>query len=331
MTGSDIRLLARDRAPTTIGYLLIPNFSLLSYASAAEPLRAANTLSGRPLYRWHHLSPDGNVVAASNGVTIAPDLRLEDAAALKILFVVAGGNPAAFRDRATLSRLRRLSQTSLIIGGISGGAYILARAGLLTGYRCTLHWEHAESFREEFPDLDLRRSLFEIDRDRLTCSGGTASLDLLHELITRAHGAVLARRVSDWFLQTEIRVSAGPDRMTPGERFGVGNPAVQKVLAAIEAEADAPLSPQQLAAIAGVSVRQLERLFRSHLGVAPRIHGRRVRLDRARLLLRQTGLSVLEVSLACGFASPSHFSRSYRVAFGYPPVRERARTNGNMV
>lgn len=323
MTASDIRMLARDSTPRRIGYLLIPGFSLLSYASGVEPLRAANTLSSRFLYEWHHLSPDGGVVSASNGVTITPDLRLEEAAALDILFVVAGGNPAGFREHATLTRLRRLGQSKMAIGGISGGAYILARASLLYGYRCTLHWEHAESFREDFPDLDLRRSLYEIDRDRLTCSGGTAPLDLLHELIARDHGAALARRVSDWFLQTEVRDSTGPDRMAPGPRLGVGNPALQKVLAAIEAEADAPLPPRQLAAMAGVSVRQLERLFRSHLGVAPRAHGRRVRLDRARLLLRQTGLSVLEVALACGFASASHFSRSYRAAFGHPPVRER--------
>ncbi len=323
MTASDIPLLVHDSPATTIGYLLIPNFSLLSYASASEPLRAANTLSGQPLYRWRHLSPDGAAVAASNGVTITPDLRLEDAATLNLLFVVAGGNPAAFRDRATLTRLRRLSQSKLAIGGISGGAYILARAGLLRGYRCTLHWEHAESFREDFPDLDLRRSRYEIDRDRVTCSGGTAPLDLLHELIARQHGAALARRVSDWFLQTEIRASTGPDRMAPGPRLGVGNPALQKVLAAIEAQTDAPLSPRELAALAGLSVRQLERLFRTHLGVAPRTHDRHVRLDRARLLLRQTSLSVLEVAVACGFTSASHFSRIYRAAFGHPPMRER--------
>lgn len=323
MTANDTSLPVRDSVSTMIGYLLIPDFSLLSYASAVEPLRAANTLSGRPLYRWRHLSP-GGVVAASNGLTITPDLRLEDAAMLDILFVVAGGNPATFRDQATLNRLRRLSHGKLAIGGISGGAYILARAGLLHGYRCTLHWEHAESFREEFPGLDLRHSLYEIDRDRLTCSGGTAPLDLLHELIARDHGATLARRVSDWFLQTRIRAGAEPDRMTPGQRLGVGNPALRKVLAAIEAETDAPLSLRQLAAMAGLSVRQLERLFHSHLGVAPRTYCRRVRLDRARLLLRQTSLSVLDVAVACGFSSASHFSRTYRAAFGHSPVRERA-------
>lgn len=323
MTVSDIGLPAGDTRPTEVGYLLIPDFSLLAYASSIEPLRAANTLSGRTLYRWRHLSPDGRPAAASNGVTIAPDLPLENAAGLDMLLVVAGGNPALFRDRATLNRLRRLAQGKLAIGGISGGAYILARAGLLRRFRCTLHWEHAESFGEDFPDLDLRHSLFEIDRNRLTCSGGTAALDMLHELIARQHGAALARRVSDWFLQTEIRAGTGPDRMAPGQRLGVANLALRQVLAAIELESDAPLRPRQLAAIAGLSVRQMERLFRAHLGVTPRAHDRRVRLDRARLLLRQSGLSVLEVAVACGFASASHFSRVYRGAFGHSPSRER--------
>jgi transcriptional regulator GlxA family with amidase domain len=323
MTKSDINVSLRDTDPLAIGYLLIPQFSLLAYATAVEPLRAANTLSGRILYRWHHLSPDGRAAAASNGVTIMPDRSLEEATGLDVLFVVAGGNPAAYRDRVTLSRLRRLGQSKLTIGGISGGTYILARAGLLRGYRCTLHWEHAESFREDFPDIDLRRSLYEIDRDRLTCSGGTAPLDLLHELIARHHGAALARRVSDWFLQTEIRAGPGPDRMAAGQRFGVRHATLQKVLTAIEAETDTPLSPRQLAAMAGMSLRQLERLFRSHLGITPRTHDRRVRLDRARLLLRQTNLSVLEVAVACGFASASHFSRAYHAMFGHPPVKER--------
>lgn len=307
----------------TIGYLLIPGYSLLAYASAIEPLRAANTLSGKTLYHWRHLSPDGRPVAASNGVTIAPDLRLEDAAGLDMLLVVAGGNPATFRDRTTLNRLRRLSHGRLKIGGVSGGAYILARAGLLRGYRCTLHWEHAESFSEDFPDLDLRRSLFEIDRDRLTCSGGTAPLDMLHGLIAQTHGAALAMQVSEWFLQTEIRAGTGPQRMAPAQRLGVNNRALQKVLAAMETETDTPPTRERLAAIAGLSIRQLERLFRAHLGITPGAHDRRVRLDRARLLLRQTGLSVLEVAVACGFASASHFSRAYRAAFGHSPIRER--------
>ncbi len=309
------------------GFLLIPGFALLAYASAVEPLRAANILSGRTLFRWRHLSPDGLPVAASNGLTIHPDMRLEDAAELDTLIICAGGNPAGFRDRATLTRLRLLSHGKLRLGGVSGGPYILARAGLLRGYRFTLHWEHAESFSEDFPQLDLRRSLFEIDRDRLTCSGGTAPLDMMHALLARDHGAALAMRVSEWFLQTQIREGANPQRMAPGQRLGISNRAMLKVLEFMEGEIETPSSRDRLAELGGVSVRQLERLFRQHLGCTPGTHYRSLRLERARMLLRQTSLSVLEIAMACGFASASHFSRAYRVAFGHPPVSERVPDN----
>ncbi|MDE2575984.1 MAG: GlxA family transcriptional regulator [Rhodospirillales bacterium] len=328
MTHSDIPMSESDLAPKLFGFLLIPGFALLAYASAVEPLRAANILSGRRLYDWCHLSPDGGPVAASNGLVITPDMRLEDAGGLDTLIICAGGNPAAFRDRPTLGRLRRLARQRLRLGGVSGGPYILARAGLLHGYRFTLHWEHAESFGEDFPELDLRRSLFEIDRDRLTCSGGTAPLDMMHALIARDHGAMLARRVSEWFLQTQIREGANPQRMAPGQRLGVSNRVLAKVLEHMEGQGGAPASRDTLAALGGVSVRQLERLFRRHLGSTLGAHDRRSRLERARMLLRQTGLSVLEVALASGFASGSHFSRAYRKAYGHPPNAERGMAPG---
>lgn len=319
---------ASDEAPELVGFLLIPGFALLSYASAVEPLRAANVLSGRTLYCWRHLSPDGQPVSASNGLTITPDLLLDDAAELSTLLVCAGGNPASFRDRVTFRHLRRLSRGPLRLGGLSGGPYLLARAGLLHSYRFTLHWEHAESFREEFPDLDLRRSLFEIDRDRLTCSGGTGSLDMMHALLARDHGAALAMRVSDWFLQIQIREGTGPQRMAPGQRLGINNRAMLKVLEFMEGQIEAPSSRDRLAALAGVSVRQLERLFRLHLGCTPGEHYRRLRVERARLLLRQTGMPVLEIAVACGFASASHFSRTFRAEFGHSPVKERRQAGG---
>ena len=323
MTNSDLSMPAGDTTPVIIGFLLLPGFALLPYASAVEPLRAANVLSGRTLYRWRHLSPDGAPVAASNGITITPDLRLEEAAGLNTLLVCAGGNPASFRDRTTLNHLRRLSHGRLRLGGVSGGPYILARAGLLRGYRFTLHWEHAESFSEDFPSLDLRRSLFEIDRDRLTCSGGTAPLDMMHALIARDHGANLAMRVSEWFLQTQIREGAGPQRMAPGQRLGIKNRALLKVIGFMEDQVETPASRDHLATLAGVSVRQLERLFAEHLGCSPGEYYRRLRLERARMLLRQTGMSVLEVAVACGFASASHFSRVFRNTFGHPPIDAR--------
>jgi len=315
-----------DMGPATIGFLLIPGFALLPYACAVEPLRATNVLSGRALYAWRHFSPDGAAAAASNGVVIAAEPLPADATPrLDMLFVCAGGNPAAFENVTIFARLRRLARLGVTLGGISGGAYILARAGLLGNRRFTLHWEHAAAFAEEFPALDLRRSLFEIDRDRLTCSGGTAALDMMHALIARAHGPAIAAAVSDWFLQTEIRAGATPQRLSLRERLGVHSGPLLRALAAMEAQVEHPHGRTELAAAAGVTPRQLERLFQQELGRTPGAHYLLLRLERARQLARQTELPLAEIAAACGFASLSHFSRSYRARFGVPPAAERFR------
>lgn len=326
MPKSDISAPGSDLRAETIGFLLIPGFALLPYASAVEPLRAANVLSGRSLYTWRHFAPVGQQATASNGVVIAADeLPGEGAPHLDTLFVCAGGNPATFQDAATFARLRRLARQGVTLGGISGGAYILARAGLLEARRFTLHWEHAAAFAEEFPNLDLRRSLFEIDRDRLTCSGGTAALDMMHALLARAHGPAIAAAVSDWFLQTEIRAGTAPQRLALRDRLGVRSGALLRALAAMEARIEEPCSGAELATAAGVTTRQLERLFRAELGCTPRAHYLLLRLERARQLARQTELPLSEIAAACGFASLSHFSRSFRARFGVAPGAERVR------
>jgi transcriptional regulator GlxA family with amidase domain len=311
------------KAPTRVGFLLLPDFALMSYASAVEPLRAANRLAGRELYSWRHISVDGEAATASNGASIRADHRVGEKIALDALFVCAGGNPALFSDPAVYRWLRVLARNGAAIGGVSGGAYVLARAGLLDGYRATIHWEHLPAFSEEFPHLAIERSLFEIDRDRLTCAGGIAALDLMHALIERDHGHDLAAAVSEWYLHTEVRLGSGPQRMTLRERFGVSNPKLLKALSEIERRIEDPPSRKELAALAGTSVRQLERLFAQHLKTTIGAHGLRARLSRARALLRQTSKPVLEIAVMCGFASASHFSRAYRGAYGHPPKAER--------
>lgn len=326
MTSSDRRLSDSDiERPTHVGFLLIPDFALLAYASAIEPLRAANRLSGRELYRWSHVSIDGLPARASNGVAIEPDFRVGEDARLDYLVVCAGGNPATFQHGGVFAWLRQLARRGVTLGGVSGGPYILARANVLKGYRFTIHWEHAPAFIEEYPELDLRRSLYEIDRDRLTSSGGTAPLDMMHAVIAREHGADLAVAVSEWFLQTHVREGAGPQRMPLRERLGISHAPLLRVIGRMEQSLENPLSRDELARTAGVSLRQLERLFRQHLGRSLGEHYLGLRLARSRDLLRQTTMSVLEVALVCGFASASHFSRAYRARFGHAPRAERAR------
>lgn len=312
-----------ETTPTTVGFLLVPGFALMSYAAAVEPLRAANLLAGRELYRWWHAAPGGGPVTASNGVSIVADFAPGEAGDADIVFVCAGGNPATFDDRDTIAWLRRLARRGVTIGGISGGPYVLARAGLLDGRRATLHWEHAAAFHEAFPEVDVVPALFVLDGDRITCSGGVSALDMMVAMIARDHGRDLAAAVGEWFLLTHIREGMGPQRMDLRHRLGVTDEALLAVLRAMEANLEAPLPRDRLAAIAGISLRQLERLFRARLGRSIHAHYLALRLDRARQLLRETSLPVLEVALATGFGSASQFARAFARAHGGPPSRHR--------
>jgi transcriptional regulator GlxA family with amidase domain len=239
------------------------------------------------------------------------------------LFVCAGGNPAVFGDPALLSWLRAQAARGVRIGGVSGGPFVLARAGLLAGHRCTAHWEYIPAMAEHFPGLALTRNIYEIDRHRCTSSGGTAALDMMLALIAAEYGRPLASAVSEWFLHTRVRESGESQRMSLRERYDVGHPTLLAVLARMEATLEEPLAREALAGEGGVSVRQLERLFRAHLGSTIAAHYLALRLDRARALLRQTTLPVLQVAMASGFASAAHFSRAYRARFGQPPRAER--------
>lgn len=306
-----------------VGFLLVDQFALMAYASAIEPLRAANVLAGKDFYAWRHVSVTGATINASNGVGVVPDYKVGDAVEFDTLLVCAGANPAAFHDAATLAWLRGLAQRGVRIGGVSGGPYILARAGLLAGYRCTIHWEHALALAEEFPDLDLRHSLYEIDRDRLTCAGGIAALDMMVDLIERDHGGALGAAVSEWHLRTQTRPGGASQRMTLRERFGVSSERVLRALAYMETHLEEPATLDQLALVAGATPRQLQRLFLHHLGVAPMQQYLSLRLERAQTLLQQTTMPLTELAMACGFVNPNHFSRTYKDRFGHPPREER--------
>ena len=317
-------MAGEQNSTQTVGFLLVPGFALMSYAAAIEPLRAANLLSGKQLYRWWHAAPGGEPVLASNGVAIIPDCGTDKDRAADMVFVCAGGNPATFEDKSVFGWLRRLARKGVAIGGISGGPYVLAKAGLLGERRATLHWEHLPAFREAFPDIEVVPSLFELDGNRITCSGGISALDMMVALIERDHGRQLAASVGDWFLHTHIREGMGPQRMDLRYRFGVADETLIGVLRSMEMSLETPQPRATLAREAGISLRQLERLFQHHLGRGIHRHYRFLRLERARQLLRETTLPVLDVALATGFASSSQFARAYRRAFGEPPSATRS-------
>jgi len=310
--------------PRTVGFFLVPDFALLPFASATEPLRGANWMSGEQLYDWVLISRDGQSVSTSNGIRMMPHASIADAPRLRTVIVVAGGHQVhRYHDKAIFGWLRRLSRTGCRIGAIGLGSYILARAGLLDGYRCTVHWEYLASFVEEFPHLQVTNEVYEIDRDRFTCSGGTGALDLMLRLIAEEHGYALATSVAEDFIHERIRDDHDEQRMALRMRLGVGHPKLIEAVEIMERTPEQPLPRTELAERVGLTTRQLERLFRRYLGRTPTRYYLELRLKRARMLLTQTSMSVLDVGLACGFVSASHFAKAYRNHFQRTPREER--------
>ncbi|HEX2139568.1 MAG TPA: GlxA family transcriptional regulator [Woeseiaceae bacterium] len=315
---------APDQLPQKIAFLLLPDFSMMAFTSSVEPLRAANRLSGKTLYSWRTLSIDGNPVQASNGIVIVPDGSIHDELDAKTLFVCAGIRAERFGDKTVFGRLREFSRRGVALGGVCTGSLALARAGLLDGYRCTIHWENMEGFVEDFPKLQITATLFEIDRDRYTCSGGTAPLDMMIYSISRDFSDKLAIGVAEQMLHSFVRQPHDAQRMSIQYRTGISNPKLLAVIAYMEAYLESPVTLAELANSVKLSVRQLERLFRQHLGKTPTRYYLELRLQRAQLLLRQTSMPILQVAVASGFASASHFARCYREFFECAPRAERA-------
>ncbi len=309
--------------PQRIGLFLIPDFSMIAFTAAVETMRLANRTSGRPLYRWHLFSVAGAPVRASNGLELHPEGGLEAAGHLDTVAVCSGTDVQRFNDKTALSWLRRMARKGADIGALCTGSHVLARAGLLDGYRCTIHWENLAGFVEDFPNIEVTSELFEIDRNRFTCSGGTAAIDLMLNVIARQHGYELAAGVADQFMHERIRDQHDHQRMSLPARLGVRHPKLLMVIELMEKNLEEPLSRTQLAARAGLATRQLERLFRKYLNRSPARYYLQLRLDKARLLLLQTNMSIIDVALACGFVSASHFSKCYRDFFGHTPRKER--------
>lgn len=315
---------------TRVGFLLVPDFGMLGFASALDVLRQANRTDDSEHYQWILMSADGGSVTSSAGVSLPVDTSVEDVVDLDILLVVAGVGAEHVTDSRILNALRRNARRKLVLGGVSLGSYLLARAGLLDGYRCTVHWENLSAFREEFPRLQVSDEVFEIDRDRMTCSGGTASLDMMLQLIAKNQGARVAENVADACTLERVRTSGEPQRMPLRVRVGVSHPRLLRAIELIERLEDHRQSQSQLAAAVGLSERQLERLFRKYLDTTPSRYARDYRLRRGRDLLRQTTMNVIDVAVACGFTTASHFTKSYREYFGITPGEDRGTISRSM-
>jgi transcriptional regulator GlxA family with amidase domain len=316
--------LESSSKPVRIAFFLVPRFSMMAFAAGIEPLRAANRLSGTRLFEWHLVSADGSPVEASNGIAVSTQGSLAELGRVDMVIACAGLEaPDVERNVKVHHQLRRLARHGSMIGAISSGSFLLAEAGLLARRRCTVHWEYLEAFRARYPQLEVTEDLYVIDGNVFTCSGGTAALDMMVHFVGKLAGSRLALGVAEQFIHPQVRTQEEQQRLDLHARYRIENPKLIQVISLMEATLDEPMELREMARRANISVRQVERLFREHLGSSPKAFYLDLRLAKARTLLRRTLGSLRTIALECGFGSPSHFCHAYKRRYGIPPTHER--------
>jgi len=317
-----------NKLPTRFGFLLVNDFTLISMSSAIEPLRMANRICAEDIYHWKTISESGDAVCASDGLSVNVDSGIEDTDVLTgvdVLIVCGGWNIEQNSTEGLARWLRSIGQGRVGFGSTCTGSHLLAVAGLLDGYRCSVHWENMGSMTDLFPKSHVSRSVYTIDRDRFTCSGGTSPVDMMLYLIKRQCGPEVSAGVAEQFIYERIRRSSDKQRVPL--KHVVGNQSEKLIVAVelMEANVREPISQVDIATYTGVSRRQLQRLFQRYLLCTPSRYYSQIRLARARELLHQTSMSLVEISALTGFISSSHFSKSYKEHFGHSPSAERKR------
>ena len=309
--------------PRRFVFALLENFTMLCFAAAVESLRIANRMAGRELYSWALMSESGQPVMCSGGIEFVVQSELNEVSRDDTVMICGGINVQVATTKKVLNWIRREARRGPIIAGLCTAGFTLAKAGLLEGKKATIHWENQDSFTEEFDGVELTKSVFVVDGNRITTAGGTSSIDLMLKLIAEDHGEELANAVADQLIYSSIRTDQDTQRLSIPTRIGVRHPKLSLVIQQMEQNIEEPISPSSLAHDVNMSTRQLERLFRRYLNRSPKRYYMELRLQKARNLLMQTDMSVINVALACGFASPSHFSKCYRAHYDTTPYRER--------
>ena len=304
-----------------IALCLCPGFPLYSVAAALDVMRHANRFATTEFYRWTFLREDDQAVTDSNGISLSPGSNIANAGPSDLAFIVAGFDASQIGQPKLCAWLSKQARAGRIVGGISNGAFLLAATGLLNQYSATTHWEDFESFCLLFPEVRARYQRFVIDRNRISCAGGSATLDLFIELARQDLGNEIALKISrQMLLQEQSIVLPGATNRVPERRH---SPPVQRALSLIEAGVGQSITVNELASRIGISRRELLRLFRKEMNNTPsRVLGQR-RLDRARSLILNTSLPMAMIAESVGFSSQSHLTSSYHVEFGITPAQQR--------
>ncbi|UWQ29724.1 GlxA family transcriptional regulator [Leisingera sp. M527] len=312
-----------DGPPKDIYFVLLPKLTMLAFSAAVEPLRVANQVTGKELYRWFLMSEDGAPVGCSNGIGINTDLPLEDLPRGSYAFVCSGIEPSDSANPRTLAWIRRQNAHGGRFGGICTGAFALAQAGILQDQRFTLHWENQPSFSEYFPGLEPSANLYEIDKGLMTCGGGNAATDMMLEMIETDHGKDLAVIVSDMCIHFRSNNREALQKSAYSVALSSRNQHLINAMQFMHDTIEEPVEIGVLADRAQISRRQLERLFQRYVGTSPVQFYIELRVGRALALLNETNMTVAEISAATGFSSATQLSIRFKKRYGQSPASFR--------
>jgi len=309
----------------TLSFLLLPEYAMISLLSAIEPLRIANRLAGKELYRWQCFSKDGLPVTASNLMMLQNHLSIDQPALPDNLIVNASFHPEKYCDDApTIKWLRKLQHNGSNIGALDTGCFILANAGILDDLCITMHWEAIPVYKEQYPLQKISSDLFVIDKHLMTCAGGTAASDMILHLIGLDHGQAFVLKICDQFIKKNIRQHSDHQQIDLAKSLNIHHPRLLNVLRLMSINITNPMSLDALASCVHISLRQLERLFKQHFSCTAKQYYLRLRLERAQQLLDESELNIYDIAMITGFNSSSHFCRCYRSHFSITPTQQRS-------
>ena len=306
-----------------IGFLMVEGFTMIAFANAIEAFRMANYVSKQDLYRFSVAGLVNGHTNASNHISVNHTANMADLLTCDMVFVCGGFDLAKMNNGALKVWLQRLGQQNMALGGICTGAYALADAGLMDDYQASIHWENMLTAKEAFPQVHFNPTIYTLDRKRYTCSGGSAPLDLCINIIRLHHDRKLSEAIAEQFTLSVLRSQDEPQHIPLPQQQNSGYNYVVESLVLMDKNLEDPLPIHELAQLLGISVRQLERWFKTYFNKSPQQYYAEVRLQHAKRLLRQTHKSIMDVALACGFANASSFSKAYRSQFGHTPTQTR--------